>query len=153
MAEEKVMKGTEVKGTEVKGTETKEEKVVEPAEVKTLLKVEREKFVSTKDKKEYWSYFVKGTLKNKDVKVDLEAKDNGGYEVLELIFDGATEVYLNVKDEVMENERGVKSFYQTYEVFSTDADGIVYGYKVKPSRESDKALLNMLLTKLSISNS
>ena len=60
MAEEKVTKGTETKGTEVK-----EEKVVEPAEVNSLLRVEREKFVSTKDKKEYWSYFVKGTLKNK----------------------------------------------------------------------------------------
>lgn len=153
MAEEnKVMKSVEAsekaKGTDVK-VSVAENVVVE--QTKKMLKVEREKFVS-KDKKEYFGYFIKGQLRGRDIRVDLEAKGSGGYEVLDLIFGDDSEAFLRVNNEVAVDDNGNKTRYSTYEVVSFDPDGFEYSYKVKPSRESDKAQLNMLLAKLANSD-
>ena len=46
----------------------------------------------------------------------------------------------------MTNDKtGEVTAYTVYEVFALDDDGTRYSYKVKPSRESDKALLTMLM--------
>lgn len=117
------------------------------------LPVTRVPFIG-KDKKEYWGYVVKGKIvrvKNgkrleKEITVDFVAKDQGGYEVLDLIFFDTDEATLVMRDETMTNEKtGEKSTYTVYEVQAEDDDGTVYSYKVKPSRESDKSLLNMLI--------
>lgn len=151
MAEEKVTKGNVEKVKEEVKEEVTENVAIDENELRPLFLIEREKFVSKDKKKSYWSYFIKGTLKGREVKVDLEAKDAGGYELLDLIFEDA-EVYLNVQEEKMTDERGKVTRYMTYEAFSVDASGFVYSYKVKPSRESDKAVLTMLLAQLESSS-
>lgn len=108
-----------------------------------------------KDGKQYWGYVVNGTIvrcKNnkyleKQVSVDFVAKDVGGYEVLELIFFDSEEAVLRMHNETTTNEKtGEVLTYTIYEIVSTDDDGTEYTYKVKPARDSDKSLLQMLLT-------
>ena len=120
------------------------------------LPVTRQTFIG-KDGKEYWGYVVKGTVvrvKNgkrlvKEVTVDFVARDQGGYEVLDLIFFGTDEAELVMHEESMTNEKtGEVTTYTVYEIQATDDDGTVYSYKVKPSRESDKSLLAMLINSL-----
>ena len=115
--------------------------------------VHRKPFV-TSEGKEYWGYYVERTIvreKNgkrmqKDITVDFVAKDSGGYEVLDLIFFSSDIAKLVMHEEKMTNERtGKVSRYTVYEIQSTDDDGTMFSYKVKPSRESDKALLQMLI--------
>ena len=112
-----------------------------------FLYVERETF-EAKDGREMYGYFVKGKVRGRDVKVDFVAKDQGGYEVLDIIFDVAQKALLKMHDETMTNEDGSKSTYTVYEVENVDEDGIVYSYKIKPARDSDKATLNILLQQL-----
>ena len=84
----------------------------------------------------------------KDITVDFVAKDSGGYEVLDLVFFSSDVAKLIMHEEKMTNERtGKVSRYTVYEIQSTDDDGTVFSYKVKPSRESDKALLQMLINR------
>lgn len=115
--------------------------------------VHRKPFV-TSEGKEYWGYYVEGTIvreKNgkrmqKDITVDFVAKDSGGYEVLDIIFFSSDIAKLVMHEEKMTNERtGKVSRYTVYEIQSTDDSGMLFSYKVKPSRESDKALLQMLI--------
>ena len=131
-----------------------EDVVVEVGESNEF-EVHRKPFV-TSEGKEYWGYYVEGTIvreKNgkrmqKDVTVDFVAKDSGGYEVLDLIFFSSDIAKLVMHEEKMTNERtGKVSRYTVYEIQSTDDDGTVFSYKVKPSRESDKALLQMLINR------
>jgi len=146
------------KAKEVKAVETNE--IATTTEATTAIEANGKVFPVTrqpftgKDGKEYWGYVVKGTIvrvKNnkrfeKEVTVDFVAKDQGGYEVLDLIFFDTDEAELRIHDETMTNDKtGEISTYTVYEVCATDDDGTVYSYKVKPSRESDKALLTMLL--------
>lgn len=115
-------------------------------EVKNLI-VEREKF-KAKDGKDYWSYVVYGKVRGRNVKVDFAAKDQGGYEVLDIIFDVKPTAELIMHDEEMTDDNGKTTKYTVYEVQNVDENGIVYNYKVKPSRDSDKSLLNMLINEL-----
>lgn len=141
----------EVKAVETNETITNE--AVNATEVNgRLFPVTRKPFIG-KDNKEYWGYIVKGTIvrvKNnkrfeKEVEVNFVAKDQGGYEVLDLIFFETDEAELFMHDKTMINDKtGEVSTYTVYEVRGSDDDGTVYSYKVKPSRESDKALLTML---------
>ena len=111
------------------------------------LLVEREVF-NSKDGREMYGYFVRGKIRGRDVKVDFNAKDQGGYEVLDIIFDISPTAQLTMHDEEMTNEDGTKQTYTVYEVSNTDEDGIVYSYKIKPARESDKAYLSVLLQQI-----
>lgn len=110
------------------------------------LVVEREVYES-KDKKEYYGYFVRGKVRGREVKVDLmpKNKDFDGYDILDIIFDIAPTAELIIRDEEMTSESGKSSTYTVYEVQNTDEDGILYSYKVKPRAESDKSILNILL--------
>lgn len=108
--------------------------------------VERETYES-KDKQEYFGYFVRGKVRGRDVKVDLMPKnrDFDGYEMLDIIFDIAPTAELFVHEEESVTPNGGKTRYTVYEVQNTDEDGITYSYKVKPRAESDKSVLNVLL--------
>lgn len=110
------------------------------------LVVEREIYES-KDKKQYYGYFVKGEIHGRKVQADLMPKnrDFDGYEVLDIIFDIAPTAELYVHDEESETANGGKTRYTVYEVQNTDEYGITYSYKVKPRAESDKSVLNVLL--------
>lgn len=112
------------------------------------LTVERDTY-ETRDKKEYYNYFVRGQVRGREVRAELapKNKDFDGYELLDLIFDIAPTAELYIHDEESETASGSKSRYTVYEVQNTDEDGILYSYKLKPRAESDKSILNVLLQK------
>ena len=111
--------------------------------IKNPIKVERETFEM--DGKQYFSYFIKGTVRGKDVKVAIVPPDKGGYVVLDIVFDGAMEAELVVIPYEMKDDNGKTIKGNTYAVRSYDDDGTVYECKVKPFRYSDKNILDMLL--------
>jgi len=113
---------------------------------KNTIKVERETFES--NGKTYFGYFVSGEVRGRKVKAGVKPPDNGGYTVLDIVFDGAMEADLTVTPFEMKAEDGRTITGNTYAVTSVDPEtGEVYSCKVKPARESDKTLLQMLLSK------
>ena len=112
--------------------------------------VEREMFV-TKEGKKFWSYHLKGTVRGRDVRVDLIPKDKGGYEPLDIVFDVSPQARLVISEEEMTGENGKTMKYTTYKVVTVDEDGVIYECGVKPSKDSDKTLLKMLLNSMSVS--
>ena len=113
---------------------------------KAKLMVDRETYFSEKDNKEHFSYFIKGHLRGKDVKVRIVPPDFGGYNVLEIVFGNEDQVELTVKPFEIKDEKGrVTMQGNMYGVKSVDDDGMVYECKIKPFQDSDKALLAMLL--------
>ena len=112
---------------------------------KAKIMVERELYIG-KDEKEHFSYYIKGVVRGKDVKVRIVPPDFGGYNVLEIVFGNVNEAELTVAPFEIKDERGrVTMTGNTYGVKSMDEDGAVYECKIKPFQDSDKALLNMLL--------
>ncbi len=107
------------------------------------IKVERETY--TKNGKEFFSYFIKGKVRGKDVKVAVAPPDIGGYTVLDIVFDTEMSADLVITPFEMKNANGETISGNTYAVRSYDENGEVYECKVKPLRVSDKTLLNMLL--------
>ena len=117
------------------------------------LKVLRELLdVKNKDGGDMYCYILREKILvnnvEKEIKVDFVAKDFGGYEMLDIIFMTGEEAFLSVREETMTDEKtGEVTEYSVYEIWNHDDDGIVYSYKVKPSRESDKSKLNVILQK------
>lgn len=105
--------------------------------------VERETF--TTNDKEYFSYFIKGKIRGKEVKIGVKPHDNGGYTVLDIVFDGAKSCELVTTPFEMKADNGQVIKGNTYSVHSVDENGETYDCAIKPARISDKALLNMLL--------
>lgn len=134
---------------ETKVTEHVTEKKVEKQETEKKLFVERENFKGN-DGKEYWAYLVKGQVRGRDVKVDFAPKDKGGYEPLDIVFDVSPLAELVMSEEEMTSESGKVTKYTSYKVKTIDENGVVYECGVKPTRDSDKALLNMLINTMGI---
>lgn len=106
--------------------------------------VEREVF--EKDGKSYFSYFIKGQVRGKNVKVAIIPPDKGGYTVLDIVFGTTMAAELVVKPfEIKDDATGKTISGNTYAVKSYDENGEEYECAIKPFRASDKALLNMLL--------
>ena len=110
--------------------------------------VERETFESKG--KTYFGYYIKGTVRGRDVKVGIappdKDTDKGGYAVLDIVFGNADKAELvlvpyEIRDE--KTKKVVKG--NSYVVHSVDENGKEYECPVKPARTSDKSLLNMLL--------
>ena len=111
-------------------------------ENKTIF-VERETF--EKNDKTYYSYFIKGKVRGKDIKIAIVPPDKGGYTVLDIVFGNEMSAELTVKPFEMKTEAGEVIKGNTYTVHTVDEDGEIYECSVKPFRNSDKTLLNMLL--------
>ncbi len=107
------------------------------------IKVEREAY--SKNGKEFFSYFIRGNVRGKDVKVAVAPPDIGGYTVLDIVFDTAMAADLVITPFEMKNANGEIISGNTYSVRSYDENGEVYECKIKPLRVSDKSLLNMML--------
>ena len=112
------------------------------------IKVERETFV--KDDKTYYSYFIKGNVRGKDIKVAIappnQDTDKGGYTVLDIVFGNSMTADLIVNPfEMKDTKTGKIISGNSYLVRTVDENGDVYECAVKPFRSSDKALLNMLM--------
>ena len=106
--------------------------------------VERDTF--EKDGKTYFSYFIKGQIRGKDVRVAVIPPDKGGYTVLDIVFGNEMKANLitnpyEIKDEL--TGKIIKG--NSYAVQTKDENGEVYECNVKPFRNSDKTLLNMLM--------
>lgn len=106
--------------------------------------VEREAF--EKDGKTFYSYFIRGNIRGKDVKVLVTPPDKGGYSVLDIVYgtDMKAELIAN-PFEIKDEKSGSTIKGNSYLVRTMDENGEVYECNIKPFRNSDKALLNMLL--------
>lgn len=110
------------------------------------IKVERDNY--EKDGKTYYSYFIKGNIRGRDIRVLIVPPDKGGYTVLDIVFGEEMEAELVLKPyEIKDESTGKVIKGNTYAVHSEGEDGEVYECAIKPFRASDKALLNMLLNK------
>lgn len=107
--------------------------------------VERETFV--KNDKTYFSYFIRGKVRGKDVKVAIVPPDNGGYSLLDIVFGDEMKAELTLQPyEIKDDKTGRVIAGNTYGVRTVDKDtGEIFECPIKPSRKSDKTLLNMLL--------
>lgn len=144
MATEKKQEQVEniVQGQNVVDAETGEVKKPE----KHLI-VEWADSVGKNDGKTYRNYFIKGRVRGRDVKVDLSPADAGGYEVLDIVFNGMPAAEFHVVPREFTGNDGKKVFLTGYEVRSEDEDG-TYSCGVRPREKSDDALLAMLLAQL-----
>lgn len=133
----------------VKNAKANENKVEVLTVREKKLIVEREKFVS-KDGREMWGYVVKGVgVNGRETKVDFVAYDQGGYEVLDMVFDINPTAELNVREESMsDGDTGEVRSYTIYEVANIDLEGDELKCRIKPARDSDKSILAYLLKKL-----
>ena len=123
--------------------EIKKEAAETSQENKLYLK--RKKFKGS-DGNEYWSYFLEGKVRNRDVRVDFAPKDKGGYEPLDIVVEVSEKPELVMTNETMTDNNGKETKYTAYRVCAIDPETKVpYECGVKPSRDSDKALLTMLL--------
>lgn len=106
--------------------------------------VERETY--EKNGKTYFTYFIKGTVRGKDVRVAVVPPDKGGYAVLDIVFGDQMSAQLVTKPfEIKDDATGKVISGNTYSVQTVDENGEIYECAVKPFRSSDKSLLNMLL--------
>lgn len=111
------------------------------------LVVERKAFKS-KDGRDLWSYGIFAKIRGRETKVDFQAYDDGGYEVLDMVFDIDSTAELVIREESMVNaETGELRKYFIYEVKNVDEDGDEFSSRVKLARDSDKSILNYLLKK------
>lgn len=97
--------------------------------------------------KTYASYFIKGKIKGKEVRVALMPPDKGGWAVLDILFTDTNEGELIIKPYELKDEKTgkVTASGNTYAVVTVDENGEVFECPVKPFKASDKALLNMLI--------
>lgn len=110
------------------------------------IKVERDAY--EKDGKTYYSYFIKGNIRGRDIRVLIVPPDKGGYTVLDIVFGEEMEAELVLNPyEIKDESTGKVIKGNSYAVRTVDEDGEVYECAIKPFRASDKALLNMLLNK------
>lgn len=106
--------------------------------------VEREPY--ERNGRRYFSYFVSGTIRGKDVKVAVVPPDKGGYTVLDIVFGNEMSAELILKPyEIKDDATGKVITGNSYAVQTVDEDGEIYECSVKPYRNSDKALLAMLV--------
>ena len=106
--------------------------------------VERDTY--TKNGKEYYSYFINGNIRGKTKRIGVAPPDNGGYEVLDIVFGNEMSAELVLKPyEIKDEKTGQVLKGNTYAVRSVDEDGVVYECPIKPARISDKTALNMFL--------
>ena len=112
------------------------------------LTIERSEFISNKRK--YWSYFINGVLRGRNIKVELVPNDNGGYEMLDLVFGNDTTAKLSVtRTSMRDKDTNRKVYITSYEAYNIDEDdGSRYHTPIKPARKSDASALEQLLERL-----
>ena len=147
--EKEMLESTESEAmvNEAAETDVVEEEVVDESKFPTLL-LKRVKRKGA-DGKEYRNYFVFGRVRGRDVEVAFDPKDKGGYRVLDIVYDEKNEADLVIGEGVMTDDKtGKRTKYLTYVARNVDEDGSVWECGVKPSRDSDKSLLLMLLNNM-----
>ena len=106
--------------------------------------VERETF--EKNDRTFYTYFIKGKIRGKDVRLSVVPPDKGGYAVLDIVFGNDMKADLVANPyEIKDDATGNVIKGNTYAVRTVDENGEVYECNIKPYRNSDKMLLNMLM--------
>ena len=114
------------------------------ANKKEIVMVERETY--DKNDRTFYTYFIKGKIRGKDVRVAVTPPDKGGYTVLDIVFGNEMKAELITKPyEIKDETSGTIIKGNTYSVRSVDENGEIFECPIKPFRQSDKALLNMLM--------
>ena len=109
-------------------------------------KIKVERALYEKNGKQYYGYFVKGVVRGKQIKAGVKATDFGGYDLLDIVFNGENEADLVATPFEMTAEDGRVITGNIYAVQSVDEEtGEVYSCKIKPTLDSDKTKLAMLL--------
>ena len=108
-------------------------------------KIMVEKGTYEKAGKVFDCYYIKGFVRGQEVQAGVKPPDFGGYTLLNIVFNGATEAELMVTPFQMKADNGEVISGNTYKVVSYDEDGTVYECPVKPARPTDKTALAMLL--------
>lgn len=115
----------------------KNQKIYEQFEIK------RKSFIGSKTGERYYGYHIKGMLKGHPVKVNIKCKDNAGYKMLDIVFDGANKVYLMTTKAQID-----KNIFTTYYAVSIDEeDGTLIRANIVPLAQSDQDTLFALLQK------
>lgn len=111
-----------------------------------VLYLEREKYINKNSGKENYSYFVKGSVKGKELKAQMSPPDISGYAILDIIFDENDKVELKATPfSITDKATGQVITGNTYSVQYIDEDGEIIDYKVKPYKPTDKTTLKLLL--------
>lgn len=113
---------------------------------KNGIKVERNTFEYKGQS--YFEYFISGYVRGREVKIRLappDVKDKGGYTVLDIVFGNENKADFIIEPFEFTNAEGKVITGERYLVRTTDENGEVYECAVKPTRNSDKTLLNLLL--------
>ena len=105
--------------------------------------VERE--MIEKNGKTFYTYFIKGKIRETDVKIAVTPPDFGGYTVLDIVYGKEMKADLVSVPYELKDSSGNLITGNSYLVRSVDENGEVYECKIKPFRASDKALLQMLM--------
>ena len=133
----------EMQAEESKEMQAEESKAVQNEETKELLvKVTRESF-GEKDGKPLYSYHINAQLRGKAKQISLVPKDNGAYELLDVIFFDNNEVDGVILEGEFKTDDGVIKTL-VVEPYVID-DGIRYSCQLKCQRDSDKATLQILI--------
>lgn len=114
-----------------------------------MLKVERVENVGKQDGKVYNNYYIYGNIRGVDIRVEVTPPDAGGYKVLEIVYNGASQCDLRVIDREFQDSTGKTVKSRAYQIVSGEIDDEgeykEYVADVIPKRKSDKAMLAMLL--------
>lgn len=113
------------------------------AKKENLIVVERE--MIEKNGKSFYTYFIKGTIRGKDVKIAVTPPDFGGYTVLDIVFGNEMKAELVAEPYELKDSSGNIVSGNSFMVRSIDENGEIYECKIKPFRASDKSLLKMLM--------
>ncbi len=115
--------------------------------VENRFQIKREPFISKKTGKPGFSYYLEGRVRGREVKAKVVPKDKGGFEVLDIIYDGALACDLRIEHgEIPDEKTGETIKFDSYIVFSEDPEtGDIYDLKVKPDKDSDKAKFKFIL--------
>ena len=113
------------------------------AKKENLIVVERE--MIEKNGKSFYTYFIKGTIRGKDVKIAVTPPDFGGYTVLDIVFGNEMKAELVAEPYELKDASGNLVSGNSFMVRSIDENGEIYECKIKPFRASDKSLLKMLM--------
>ena len=133
----------------VRDREEQEIEVIESERYEIGMVLKREQYDNKKLKKKAWHYYVEVILRGKAIEVDFVPKgsgDVGGYDLLDQIFNGRREMPLYAKDFKFENNGGEVVEGVSYECFE-EVDGFELCIGIKPSKNSDKALMDFALAR------
>lgn len=111
--------------------------------VKAPIMVERETY--EKNEKTYYTYFIRGKARGRDIRASVVPPDVGGYKVLDIVFNDAPEAELVITPYEIKDEHGKVVKGNTYKVVSFDPDGTEYECPIKPANQCDKSFLKMIL--------